>query len=80
LGRLSVGTYLRRARDAGLSWSLPEGLDDDGLEFFLLPASPTVPDPDRPVPDWSMIDKSQHSFFFSRQTHTISVSGIALRA
>ena len=26
LGKGSVGTYLRRARDAGLSWPLPEGL------------------------------------------------------
>ena len=35
LGKGSVGTYLRRARDAGLSWPLPESLDDDGLELLL---------------------------------------------
>ena len=57
LGKGSVGTYLRRARDAGLNWPLPDGLDDDGLELLLFPASPTVPAPNRPVPDWSMIDK-----------------------
>ena len=57
LGKGSVGTYLRRAREAGLSWPLPDGLDDDGLELLLFPASPTVPDPKRPVPDWSVIDK-----------------------
>ena len=57
LGKGSVGAYLRRAREAGLSWPLPEGLDDDSLELLLFPASPTVPDPDRPVPDWSVIDK-----------------------
>lgn len=57
LGKGSVGTYLRRVRDAGLSWPLPDGLDDDGLELLLFPSSPTVPDPSRPVPDWSMIDK-----------------------
>ncbi|SFQ79366.1 hypothetical protein SAMN05421764_1285 [Donghicola eburneus] len=57
LGKGSVGTYVRRAREAGLGWPLPEGLDDDGLELLLFPASPTVPDPNRPVPDWSMIDK-----------------------
>lgn len=33
LGKGSVGTYLRRARDAGLAWPLPEGLDDDALSF-----------------------------------------------
>lgn len=35
LGKGSVGTYLRRARDAGLAWPLPEGLDDDSLELLL---------------------------------------------
>ena len=35
LGKGSVGTYLRRARGAGLSWPLPEGLDDDDLELLL---------------------------------------------
>ena len=29
LSKSSVGTYLHRARQAGLSWPLPEGLDDD---------------------------------------------------
>lgn len=57
LGKGSVGAYLRRAREAGLSWPLPDDLDDDSLELLLFPASPPVPDPNRPVPDWSVIDK-----------------------
>ena len=57
LSKTSIGTYLRRARQAGLRWPLPEGLDDDGLELLLFPAAPTVPDPDRPVPDWASIDR-----------------------
>jgi len=57
LSKTSVGTYLRRARQAGLRWPLPESLDDDGLELLLFPAAPTVPDPDRPVPDWTHIDR-----------------------
>lgn len=57
LSKSSVGTYLHRARQAGLHWPLPEGLDDDGLELLLFPAAPTVPDPDRPVPDWANIDR-----------------------
>jgi transposase len=56
LGKGSVGAYLRRAREAGLGWPLPEGLDDDSLELLLFPAAPTVPDPDRPVPDWAAMD------------------------
>ncbi len=56
LGKGSVGAYLRRVREAGLGWPLPDDLDDDSLELLLFPASPTVPDPDRPVPDWAAMD------------------------
>lgn len=57
LGKGSVGGYIRRARAAGLSWPLPEGLDDDNLELLLFPASPSLPSEERPVPDWAVIDK-----------------------
>jgi len=57
LSKTSVGTYLYRARQAGLTWPLPQGLDDDSLELLLFPAAPTVPDPERPVPDWISIDR-----------------------
>ncbi len=33
-----VHGYVRRARLAGLSWPLPEGMDDEGLELLLFPA------------------------------------------
>ncbi|WP_268943383.1 sigma factor-like helix-turn-helix DNA-binding protein [Paracoccus benzoatiresistens] len=57
LSKSSVGTSLHRARQAGLRWPLPEGLDDDGPELLLFPAAPTVADPNRPVPDWASIDR-----------------------
>jgi len=57
LGKGSVSSYLRRARDAGLSWPLPEGLDDDSLELLLFPASPSLQSEERPIPDWAAIDK-----------------------
>jgi transposase len=57
LSKTSVGTYLRRARQAGLHWPLPAGLDDEGLELLLFPAAASVPDPDRPVPDWADINR-----------------------
>jgi transposase len=57
LGKGSVSSYLRRARDAGLSWPLPEGLDDDSLELLLFPASPSLPSAERPIPDWAAVDK-----------------------
>jgi hypothetical protein len=32
-----VHSYLSRARSAGLSWPLPEGITDEGLELLLFP-------------------------------------------
>jgi transposase len=47
-----VHGYLRRARLAGLSWPLPEGIDDEGLELLLFPAPKAASQsPRRPVPD-----------------------------
>lgn len=49
-----VHRYLRRARLAGLSWPLPEGMDYEGLELLLFPAPKAASQsPRRPVPDWS---------------------------
>lgn len=33
-----VHGYVRRARLAGLTWPLPEGMDYEGLELLLFPA------------------------------------------
>jgi len=57
LGKGSVGSYVCRATKAGLSWPLPEGLDDDSLELLLFPDPPSVPDRDRPMPDWAIVDR-----------------------
>jgi transposase len=57
LGKGTVGAYLGRARKAGLGWPLPEALSDDDLELLLFPAAPSVPDPERPVPDWALVDR-----------------------
>ena len=47
----TVGDYLRRAKAAGLSYPLPDGLDEHALELRLFP--PAVPsDVVRPEPDW----------------------------
>ena len=50
VGSATVADYVSRAREAGLTWPLPEELDDGQLEarLFLLPASPGVA---RPLPD-----------------------------
>src|ERR1700690_3909489 len=47
---------LQRARRAGLSWPLPDGLDDTALELRLYPpaASNKV---QRPLPDWRSVHR-----------------------
>ena len=58
--RLSAGAvngYLSRTRRAGLSWPLPDDLDDDRLEKLLFPPVPDVPVDERPVPDWPTVHR-----------------------
>jgi len=57
LARSTVSDYVERARLAGLSWPLPEGLDGDQLEAKLFPA-PVVSSPaGRPMPDWREVHR-----------------------
>jgi transposase len=49
----TVGDHVRRAKAAGLSWPLPEGLDDDALEALLFSAA--APAETRPLPDWERV-------------------------
>lgn len=53
----SVNSYLQRARVAGLSWPLPDGLDDAALELLLFPPPPRRAGPARPKPDWAFVEK-----------------------
>jgi transposase len=60
----TVNDYLVRAQAAGLSWPLPEGLDDQQLQQQLLNVSQDLPEedlppaePPRPLPDWAEIHK-----------------------
>src|SRR3954452_8522546 len=57
LSQASVSDYLSRARRAGLSWPLRDGLDDAQLEALLFPPLPDVPSDQRPVPDWSAVHR-----------------------
>ncbi|MGH7861579.1 MAG: IS21 family transposase [Candidatus Dormibacteraceae bacterium] len=52
----TVANYLGRAGRAGLSWPLPEGLDDAGLEARLFVA-PAAVEKRRPLPDWSHVHR-----------------------
>ncbi|MDQ6783529.1 MAG: IS21 family transposase [Actinomycetota bacterium] len=50
----TVGDHVRRAKAAGLSWPLPDDLDDDALEALLFAAAAPPTDP-RPVPEWNKV-------------------------
>jgi transposase len=57
IGRSTVGEYLRRAAVIGITWPVPEGLDDGELERRLFTA-PTFDEPQlRAQPDWNYIHK-----------------------
>ena len=57
IARSTVGEYLRRAKEAGLSWPFPEGLDDVQLEQLLFPPSPKIPREQRLLPVWSEVHR-----------------------
>jgi len=50
----TVADHVRRAKAAGLSWPLPDGLDDDALEALLFAAA-APPAERRPMPDWEKV-------------------------
>jgi len=53
-----VHGYLQRARLAGLTWPLPEEMDDESLELLLFPAPIAASQSDRRVvPDWIYVEK-----------------------
>src|SRR5512133_2899014 len=51
IARSTVATHLGRAEALGLSWPLPEDLDDAALEALLFPEAPPTPE-DRALPDF----------------------------
>ena len=56
MARSTVADCLGRARVAGVSWPIPDEIDDAELERRLFPAH-TNASPARPPPDWSVIHK-----------------------
>ena len=57
LPRSSVANYLQRAHDAGLSWPLPEVLDEDALFARLFADTEATRRPSRPLPAWETVHK-----------------------
>lgn len=57
IARPTVSEYLRRARAAGLSWPLPDEIDENTLEQLLFPPAVSLPPAARAVPDWSVVHR-----------------------
>ena len=55
LARSTVADYMGRARVAGLTWPLPEGMDEEKLEVLLFPVKEVGGNPERPPPDMAYI-------------------------
>ena len=52
IGVTSAREYVVRAKEAGLSWPLPEAMDDAALEARLFPPPPKAGEAERGSPDW----------------------------
>jgi transposase len=52
ISRSTVGEYLRRAAVIGITWPVPEGMDDGELERGLFTPPTFEETPARPLPDW----------------------------
>jgi len=50
----TVGQYLRRAREAGLGYPIPDDLADDAIELRLFPPVVVSKDVVRNTPDWAL--------------------------
>jgi len=57
LSRDTVTKTLMRAEAAGLTWPLPEDLDEAALERLLYPPAEPARDHKRPVPDWAEVHR-----------------------
>ena len=55
IARSTVSDYISRATGVGLSWPLPEDIDDSRLEQILFSQTPRVPKDQRPPLDFSLI-------------------------
>jgi transposase len=53
----TVADHLARAREAGLGWPLPEGMDDAALEARLFARPEAPPALGRPLPDWPTVHR-----------------------
>ena len=61
VGKGTIRRYLERLKAAGLSWPLPDDLDEATLEKRLFPPPPPLSAGERPLPDCAQIHKELKS-------------------
>ena len=59
ISRSTVGEYLRRAAVIGITWPVPEGMDDGELERRLFTPPTFEEKPARPLPYWWAVHRGQ---------------------
>ena len=57
VGATAAGECIRRARRAGLTWPLPDGLTEEALELRLYPPPRAAATDRRPQPDWATVHR-----------------------
>ena len=55
IGRTAVGEYIRRAAVIGITWPVPDELDDAVLERKLFAPAGYNPPQSKPLPDWAHV-------------------------
>jgi transposase len=55
IGRTAIAEYVRRAAVIGISWPIPEDLDDTALERKLFAPAGYNPPRSKPLPDWGHV-------------------------
>jgi hypothetical protein len=77
VSRSTVGEYLRRAAVIGITWPVPEGMDDGELERRLFTPPSFDEKPARPLPDWTHGAQRAEA---ARRDAAVAVGGISSRA
>jgi transposase len=55
IGKTSVSIYLNRAKTAGITWPLPNGMSEEDLFKTLYLPSTSLSKKNRPLPDWEWV-------------------------
>lgn len=57
IGVTTAGDVIRRAKQAGLIWPLPENLSDEAIEQLVYPPAPIAGKKRRPQPEWAVVHR-----------------------